>query len=216
MGAYRFDALLRGLAASPTRRGVGRTLAGLTLGGMLGQSGLNEVEARKRKRKKKKCRGGTKKCGKKCFDLQTDPLHCGSCGNRCDDGKECRDGNCSCPQDETACDSACCGSGLSCVDDLCVELCTENDDCLIGQACDDGACTCPEAACAAAIDPTDDQFEECFCAETVEGEQACFANISCAAPPPTCTSSSECAFGTACIKFGCGGDDRCTTLCPLS
>jgi hypothetical protein len=85
LDATHFDSLLRALAKSPTRRCVGRTLAGLILGGALGRLSLAESEAKKRKRKKKKCKGGKKKCGKGCcgsanacvggicFCLESDP-----------------------------------------------------------------------------------------------------------------------------------------------
>ncbi len=216
MDAGRFDDLLRSLFASPTRRGIGRTLAGLTLGGMLGKSALAEVEARK-KRRKKKCKGGKKKCGKKCRDLQTDPLHCGSCGNRCDDDMVCRDGDCLCPEGETECGETCCPSGQNCVDGQCeADLCPPQLVCPLGQACVDGDCTCPIAACAAAIDPTNDEFEDCFCAATVEGEQRCFANIACSSDPPACTTSSECGTGSACQASSCSSQDLCIPLCDLS
>jgi hypothetical protein len=262
MDAGRFDDLLRSLFESPTRRGIGRTLAGLTLGGTLGRSALVEVEARKKKRKKK-CKGGKKKCGKKCFDLQTDPLQCGSCEIRCDDDMVCRDGECVCPEGETECgdtccpsgqicvdgqcdddpcppeficppaqacvngacvcpageticEEACCEAGLTCVNGACEDLCPPQLVCPLGQACVDGDCTCPAAACLAATDPTNDEFEDCFCATTVEGEQLCFGNIACVPEPPACVSSVDCGAGFACLENSCGGVDRCLQLCDLS
>jgi hypothetical protein len=260
--AGRFDDLLRSLFESPTRRGIGRTLAGLTLGGMLGKSALADVEARKKKRRKK-CKGGKKKCGKKCRDLQSDPLNCGSCGNRCDDDMVCRDGECVCPEGETecgdtccpsgqicadgqcaddpcppeficplaqacvngacvcpagetACENACCEAGLTCVNGACEDLCPPQLLCLFGQGCVDGECACPLAACDAADDPTNDQFEGCSCGESIEGEQFCFAIGSCASPPPTCATSAECGDGFACQASSCGDIARCGQLCDLS
>jgi hypothetical protein len=263
MDARHFDDLLRSLFDSLSRRGIGRALAGLALGGTLGRLSLIEAEAKNKRKKKKKCKGGKKKCGKQCRELLTDPLNCGSCGNHCDDDMECLDGSCSCPVDETACgdtccasgqncvngqcdddpcppeficppaqscvngecvcpdgrtvcEEACCEAGLTCVDGACEALCTPEIVCPIGQACVDGYCTCPSEACLAANDPTDDQFEGCFCAATVEGEQVCFANIACNSNPPTCTTSAECGAGFACFEASCGGFDKCIPLCDVS
>ena len=65
MDAERFDGLLRVLSTNPSRRGVGRVLAGLVLGAILGaRVDLAGIEAKKgkgkgkRKKKKKLCRAG--------------------------------------------------------------------------------------------------------------------------------------------------------------
>jgi len=192
MDTQRFDDLTRGLIAGPSRRGLLRTFLG-TVVAFTGATAVASpmVEARKRKRKKKKkktCGSGETRCGNQCVDLQADPLNCGSCGNSC-------------------------ANRLLCVNDQCVDQC---GGCLVGQVCDNTTCTCPAQACAQATDPTNDQFEQCFCNATVEGEQACFANIACSPLPPTCTTSSECGAGFACFAIGCGGQDRCTPLCALS
>jgi hypothetical protein len=60
MDATLFDRLTRGLMAAPSRR---RVLCGL---GALAVPGLADAR-KKRKKHKKKCKGGKKKCGKKCI-----------------------------------------------------------------------------------------------------------------------------------------------------
>ena len=40
------------------------------------------------------CPADVTDCVTACADLQTDALHCGMCGNPCDAGTECRDGEC--------------------------------------------------------------------------------------------------------------------------
>jgi hypothetical protein len=40
------------------------------------------------------CRTGYTQCGQACFDLQSDPMHCGSCDNRCASDELCSAGEC--------------------------------------------------------------------------------------------------------------------------
>jgi hypothetical protein len=262
MDADRFDTFVLSLGSAVPRRVALAGAFGTGFAGLLMRLGVDFAAAKKRK-KKKKCKGGKKKCGKKCFDLQTDPLHCGSCGIRCDDDMECRDGECVCPEDETecgdtccpsgqdcvdgqceedlcppeficplgqacfdgecvcpdgetVCEDTCCEAGLTCVDGQCEDLCPPQLLCLFGQGCVDGECACPLAACDAADDPTNDQFEGCSCGESIEGEQFCFAIGSCASPPPTCATSAECGDGFACQASSCGDVARCVQLCDVS
>jgi hypothetical protein len=86
------DDVLRAFSVSLTRRGAGRTLAGLALGGALGRLSLAEIEAKKRKRKKRKnCKGRKKKCGKGCFGA----------------GNACAAGICFCTGNEPQVDATC-------------------------------------------------------------------------------------------------------------
>jgi hypothetical protein len=108
----------------------------------------------------KKCKGGKKKCGKKCIskkkccggcgeqtccqgkcvDLATNPQHCGVCGNACRSG-ECVHGACTCNNFFDDCPQ---GVGCSCGlyvggGGVCYHAsdrqCAENDDCPIGSVC---------------------------------------------------------------------------------
>jgi hypothetical protein len=116
MDVNHFDAFVISLDRAVPRRGALIGALGMGLTALLTRSGGDSSGA---KRRKKKCKGGKKKCGKTCRDLQTDPLNCGSCGNRCDVGKECHDGTCSCPEEETECGGACCDIGFACIDGQC-------------------------------------------------------------------------------------------------
>jgi len=48
-------------------------------------------------------------CGNVCVNLDTDPEHCGSCTEVCDDGENCIQGSCTtpCPLGQTPCDGQC-------------------------------------------------------------------------------------------------------------
>ena len=108
----RFDDLVRTLIPPRSRRSVLGLAAGLTAA--LGGAGATVVDAKKKHhhKKKKKCKGGKKRCKKKCFDLQTDPEHCGSCSVACDTGEACDSGQCVTVQGTCqAGDDACLGVG---------------------------------------------------------------------------------------------------------
>ena len=94
------------------------------------------------------CPEGLEKCNNDCVDLNTNPEHCGSCGNICPEGENCEDGVCvSCPEGLEKCDNDCvdlntnpehCGS--------CGNICPDNERCVGGECkiipCPDGQKQC--------------------------------------------------------------------------
>jgi hypothetical protein len=93
MDADRFDGLARALSRTPSRRAVSRGLAGLAAGPVLAPL-LDWTASEAKKKRKKKCKGGKKKCGKKCIDIQNDANNCGGCGKLCAPGQACEQGSC--------------------------------------------------------------------------------------------------------------------------
>jgi hypothetical protein len=95
----RFDAMTRLIAQLTSRRSAVQALGVAGIGPALGTLLLSpaDIEAKKRHKKhkkhKKKCKGGKKKCGKKCIPLNTN-VNCGRCGNRCEGAETCQDGVC--------------------------------------------------------------------------------------------------------------------------
>ncbi len=84
------------------------------------------------------CPPGQARCGGVCVDVQSNPAHCGTCGNACAPGTACQGGACACTGGTTSC-------GGACVD-------TSNDNsncggcgvvCGSGKTCQSGACQCP-------------------------------------------------------------------------
>jgi hypothetical protein len=191
----RFDALTRDLFTDSSRRGVLRTF----LGSVVAFAGVASVDvsaadARKKKRKKK-CKGGKKKCGKKCVDLQNDAANCGSCGNRCEAGAVCVDGVCTCPAGQ-----ADCGDG-------CIDIQTDAANCgICGIACPVGICV--HGACVCTTD--DDCPAGCsFCDDRVQGGKACVAGIDGSA---ACASDDDCPVGSFCAaEFA----PRCSIPCGI-
>lgn len=105
MRDHQFDRLTRGVEHRFPRRDLPALLMpALGAFGMLGTS-CSDASARKKSPRKKRpaCRAGLTPCkvkkGKKkktvCVDVQTDPAHCGRCGNRCSARQDCSAGVCS-------------------------------------------------------------------------------------------------------------------------
>jgi len=53
------------------------------------------------------CPEGMERCGEECFDLDTDPAHCGSCDIVCSSDRTCVDGECVCREGLTDCGGTC-------------------------------------------------------------------------------------------------------------
>ncbi len=106
------------------------------------------------------CEGGEVACGQACYDLATNPEHCGECSVVCPAEGNCQAGFCWCPGGATACGTDCvdlntsplhcggcgiaCGAGADCINGVCecfdatqtwcvggcVNLNASNDHCL--------------------------------------------------------------------------------------
>lgn len=91
MDPNRFDALTRSLTSlrhrAPSRRGLLHAVGG----GLLAAAA---VEAPAADAAKKPCKGGKKRCGKKCVDVQTSAANCGKCKNKCGANLVCEGGAC--------------------------------------------------------------------------------------------------------------------------
>jgi hypothetical protein len=98
------------------------------------------------------CDPGDTCCGGLCFNLQTDPEHCGSCDNDCPETKAdgCKNGECTCGNAPACLQSTtCCPGG-------CVDTATDTANCGgCGKACN------PEVADRCS-------FGECLCGDDVE------------------------------------------------
>lgn len=160
MDARHLDDLAREIGSQVPRRSVLGALGGLAA---LLVAPKIETDAKK---KKKKCKGGKKKCGKKCIlaDQCCTSADCGSRGN-------CVNGTCVCPTGQKACNGGCipqtsccqnseCGPNQTCSNgtcacpgnqtkcgDACIEsgLCCPNGDCPTGQFCEGATCWCNAA-----------------------------------------------------------------------
>ena len=113
MDPQRFDALARRAGAVGARRRallslVGSTLATSMFGPAPAVAGCKKVGKKCDKTKdccddarckggkngKCRCKSGFSECGGKCYDLDKDETHCGSCDTTCAAGESCVDGVC--------------------------------------------------------------------------------------------------------------------------
>jgi hypothetical protein len=191
MDGQRFDHLTRQLTGLLTRRRLGGLLAAVGLSSSLTLAPSSEAKKKKKGNKnKKKCKKGTIKCGKKCVNTKTNALHCGSCGQRCGDGRACVDGKCQtgCPGDQILCGA------------LCVDANDNEDHCgRCNNPCNDPfTCVGGECACA------DGELCDGDCVDTDTDDEHCG---SCG---NACDPSERCQDG-ACTSSPCGPGER---FCP--
>ncbi len=141
------------------------------------------------------CDEGLSSCGpEKCFDLQNDLKHCGSCTRECKATEKCEAGQCvdnseaDCPEGQKACYGVCidvlsddnnCGT--------CENKCEEGKICHAGVCeikCDDGLSLCGDKCIDLSKDP-----QHCGSCDTVcEPKQVCAANEEGAA---TCQATHD-------------------------
>lgn len=136
MDPARFDSLTRVLISRigpwPTRRSVLRAVGGglfaLALKSAPDARGKGNQKRKQRKKQRKICKkkfgpGKGTFCrgsaGTGCFDLLTDPAHCGGCATACAAGQTCLGGQCTTPGCESDAD---CGHNTRCQSGSCVAL----------------------------------------------------------------------------------------------
>ena len=135
-----------------------------------------------------RCLVGGELCDGACFQVQSDPRHCGTCGRSCAAGEPCVAGQCGCPGGETACSLACrnlkydnanCGA--------CGKACSADRFCSQGTcACSGGAPAFPvTTAQLAAFDPACTKVGEPGCENA--GKAYCLSRgcATTALGPPT-------------------------------
>ena len=150
-----------------------------------------------------------------CLDTQSDPLHCGVCGNQCFAGDTCQAGVCVSP----------CGPDQAWCSGQCVDLSTDPGNCgVCGNGCGTGVCaagqcaaTCPTTVCPTAdgdrcVDPSADNANCGVCGNACNADQACVSGtcvLDCAVGESACgdtcaqlqSSVEHCgACGVACTE----------------
>lgn len=230
MDADRFDVVVRSFAAVSRRATLGRMAGGLAA--LIGLLGAEDVAAGKKRRKKnKKCKGGQKKCGKRCIpkaNCCTDANcgeceHCqsGTCIPGCQSGQICQNGACTCPTGQRDCQGTCipdgdccanvdCASGAACVDGACLclngfrpcqELCIPDEDCCNDDDCPDVA-ACQEGVCVCPVDGQVACAESCVNLSTNGG--------NCGACGVACASDHSCVHGACTCVGGADCPEECS------
>ncbi len=156
-----------------------------------------------------------------CADTQTDPAHCGRCGNACPSGQDCRAGACACPAGRTRC-------GASCVDTRSDAANCGGCGVPCGGTCADGTCQCPDDRpylCGGHCVGPSGRCHPFMPGSCPAGQSCVFTPPgfwACAAPPTaragaSCdfgASAAQCGEGLACLGDGPGRDTySCQLLC---
>lgn len=161
------------------------------------------------------CPPGTSCCGDGCYDLQSDPTHCGGCQLRC----------------SLATDSCCAGLGCCamahplCCGDYC---CLTGDQCCPGEYCCDPDGTCCQDHCCPATYPnccgtgccaaSDSCCNQTMCCPP--SHPNCCPDGCCGAGYATCCGDGCCPDNTACCNalYCCDPSDVCCTdgCCPAA
>lgn len=136
------------------------------------------------------CPLGEEQCGDACVDVQSDALHCGTCGVSCAAGQACDGGQCVCHADLSACGTSCVdtnSSGLHC--GACNNSCAPGLKCSLGQCSD--TCAPGLAECGAdCVDTTSNVFH---CGECNAG---CGTGLSCDGGACSCPPGQLLCGGT--------------------
>jgi len=186
MDGTRFDGIARLLAAGVDRRrlaaglaalaGVGApaaALAGCKKVGKTCEKSKDCCAGARCKNGKCKCKNSYKECQGKCYDLDKDEKHCGSCRTKCGAGETCRNGTClgegNCPAGADSCSggpAVSCGGSPTCG---CVQSVEGETRCGDFETSGSGICgTCTSSAdCEEALGPG------AFCSTTDPGPGCC-------------------------------------------
>ncbi|WP_437677561.1 MXAN_6577-like cysteine-rich protein [Sorangium sp. So ce131] len=159
------------------------------------------------------CDEGETDCAGVCADLESNPRHCGACGEECAEGQICADGECGCGEGLEDCDGAC----VSLQSDMancgaCGESCSPSQQCV------EGACTCSEGLAECGVACANLQTSELHCgacgvacergAFCQEGACSCVLGTTeeiTSSLPLTLTGTTvggETNYGLACVAAG--------------
>jgi hypothetical protein len=170
------------------------------------------------------CANAEQNCSGVCADLQSNPNHCGACGNSCGEGEVCRMGSCtaSCPAGQMDCGGTCVNAQVN------PEHCGEcGVACDPGQVCNQGSCAveCAEelTACSGACVDTSFNPNHCGgCGQACDAPNtipACgngnCTTVACAPNFADCDQdgSNGCEVDVESTASACGG---CNIQCGVA
>ncbi len=169
------------------------------------------------------CSPSRTNCSGSCVLLESNPAHCGACGNACASSETCASGMCvaamTCPPGQDDCGAGCialtgdehCGR--------CGNACDEGARCMDG-SCQAEMCAVGQTRCGATCTDTDADGANCgTCGMACETDETCTAGAcvsACPAGQSSCTVTDETGMRTICTDLGtdtahCG---TCGHDCP--
>jgi hypothetical protein len=165
------------------------------------------------------CPTGQSACGTACVDLNTSAANCGTCGNACGAGTECRGASCVpvCRTGESLCGTpATCTATLSDINNCggCGTVCPSGQMCVSGVC--SLVCTAPQIVCTAAsgartcVDVASDNGNCGACGNACAMGQSCVAGACIVVCPTGQTACGSACFDLASSNANCGS---CGTAC---
>lgn len=206
MDAERFDAMVRSLSSSASRRGALAGVLGSALG-LLARAG--EAAAKKRRRKKKRVPPAPVGCQADCVGRVCGPDSCGTgtCGD-CGPCKNCQGGACFDKVNGTACGGVC----EECQGGQCVPKAT-GADCGENKVCQGGQCLCPsDRTCRDVCCPANQA-----CGRFGQNNFQCVSRIgTCDVGDNFCATGADAqkcgsTLGCFCYRSFVGGETRCAS-----
>jgi hypothetical protein len=188
MDGPTFDAIVKRLGASPSRRRVLKGLTGGLVAGLAMGLGRHPVDAKPKPcgPEEHRCKNG--KCQKCCFDRQ-------------------------CPRGQTCLDGACTRGACLPIPSLGGTNCTENDQCCSNVCQNGGCCNALTHYCVTDDDCCSGHCENETCRSTTatcsESEGPCGVPADCC-PGLFCSSSSRCS---TCLGEGANCQDNTDSCC---
>lgn len=153
------------------------------------------------------CPAGATFCSGSCVSVQTSNLHCGRCGNMCQNGQTCNAGMCTgmvvmCPAGQMSCGGRCVNVQTDAANcGRCGTMCPGGQTCQAGACRPAGACAAPMMTCSGVcIDPQTDSNNCGACGTRCAAGQNCVAG--------RCTGGG----GMMCID-PCASHEQCQTTC---
>jgi hypothetical protein len=147
-------------------------------------------------------------CASACTNMDSDPLNCGACGRACGPGQACCGGECAAPDSSRClgCAADCEAMGQICCGGSCVDPDTSESHCGgCGRACTGGTSLCCAGSCV--MRDTDTACgESCT---SCEGSSFCCSGACVSPTSAHCTSCEACpATGPTCCADTGGCTDR--------
>lgn len=169
------------------------------------------------------CSPSRTNCMGVCVLLETNPAHCGACGNACAADETCGGGMCrvamTCPAGQDDCGDGCVPLSGDDHCGRCGNACDEGESCMDG-SCQPAMCATGQTRCGATCTDTNTDGANCgACDNACASDQMCTAGVcesACPAGQDPCSIMDGMGMRTVCVDLGTDSEhcDACGDTCP--